>query len=194
MAAPTKEKMKLITPVFRGSYVNAVKPRAIEEGGDPVFSMMMVLLKKDPETKAFMAKLEAAVSEACINKLGKDILPHTKLKHWFVQDGDTSDNEEHAGAWTFRASSKFRPGAIDHKTRNPLFEEEDLYSGAWYRASLDAWCWSNAFGTGCSLNLNNIMKMKDDAKFGGGAKPEQDFEAFLDEAGGADAAADMGLD
>ncbi len=148
--------------------------------------MMAVLKKSDPETKKFMARIEAAVTQCCVAKFGKDILPHAKLKHWPVQDGDLSDNEEHAGCWTFRASSKFKPGAIDAKG-NKLDGDEALYSGAWYRASIDVWGWDNPkFGRGVSFNLNNVFKVKDDEKFGGGAKPEEDFNEFMGETAAED--------
>ncbi len=192
--APPKELMKLITPPFRGSYCNLVKARAFEEGDEPQFNMMVVLKKGTPDTKKFLAQLEAAVTECCIAKFGKDMLPHSSLKHWPVQDGDLGDNEEHAGCWTFRAGSKFRPGAIEHGTKRALFEENELYSGAWYRASISVWGWNNPkYGKGVSFNLHNVMKIRDDEKFGGGAKPEEDFADHLDEAG-ADAASEMGLD
>lgn len=185
-----KQKVKIITPEFRGSYANLVKPRAIEEGQEPKYSITIVLKKKDPETIALIKKLEAAFNVAMIEKLGKAI-PFAACKHYPIKDGnkpneDGEVSEITKGCWTFAASNKFKPGVID-KNGNKLFSEDDLYSGAWYRASISAWAWKHATGgKGVSVNLDSLMKIKDDGRYGGGSNPEQDFEDHIDSSGEED--------
>lgn len=175
------KKMKIITPVFRGSFANLVTPRAIEEGGELKFSIMAVLPKADPETKRCMARIEAAVTECLKLDHGKDILPHSSLKHWPIADGDTMGEgyEAQKGSWCFRASGKFKPQCID-MAQQVLTRADELYSGAWYRISFDVYYWTGKYGTGVSFGLLNVLKVRDDEQFTSRGKAEDDFSEFLD--------------
>lgn len=183
-----KPKTKIITPEFRGSYVTLVKPRAQEEGKEPKYSINIVLKKKAPETIAFLKRLEASFNASMIEKLGKAI-PFAACKYYPVHDGDKPDEDGEVsditkGCWRIYASNKFKPGCID-KAGQKLFSEEDLYSGAWYRASVSTWAWKNDLGgRGVSINLDNVMKLKDDDKYGGGgSKAEDDFAEHIEGSG-----------
>ena len=176
----------IITPEFRGSYVTLVKPRAISDEPDAElkYSINILLPKDSPETKAFIKKLEGAFAASMTEKLGKPI-PFANCRHYPIHDGDKADDDGNVdeitkGCWVIYASNKRKPGAIDMKG-NKLFSEDDLYSGAWYRASLSTWAWTNPkFGKGVSINLDNVLKVKDDEAFGGrAAPPEDDFKSFL---------------
>ncbi len=181
---------RLTTPVFRGSYCNLVTPRAVSED-DPdekQYSMSVVLRKDDPAAVKFMKQFEKAVSAACIEKFGKD-MPRSSLKHYPVKDADEDTNSEGEvlatanpeweGCWIINAKNKRKPGAID-KAGNKLFSDDELYSGAWYMASLNVWAWAGKkFGKGVSVSLNNVLKDHDDDQFAGGASAEKDFESHI---------------
>lgn len=187
MSDDKKKKTKIVTPEFRGSYVTLVKPRAIEEGKEPKYSMNIVLKKKDPETIKFIKRLEAAFQAEMIETLGK-ALPFAACKHYPIRDGnkpneDGEVSEITKGCWVITASNKFKPGCID-KNGNKLISEDELYSGAFYRASVSAWAWKHATGgKGVSVNLDNVMKIKDGDRFGGGSSAEADFEEYIDSDG-----------
>lgn len=179
-------KPKLITPEGRGSYVTLIKPRAVSDEPDAElkYSYNHLMLKESAETKAFIKKLEAAFIAAMIDSpIGKPI-PFTNCKHYPIRDGDMPNDDGEIdpitkGHWIIYATNRHKPGAIDLQG-NKLFSEDDLYSGAWYRISVSAWAWSNKFGKGVSLNLDNVLKVRDDAKFGGGgAPPEDDFAQYV---------------
>ena len=181
-----ERKPNLITPMFRGSYCNLITPRvpgkkgAAQEGKDPKYSILIVLPKDDPDTDKFLKRLRVAIDEATTEKFGKPVA-HQKLKHFPIRDGDADDNEDFAGHWLIPASSKFKPGALDSKGQK-LFSEDQLYSGAWYRAAISVWAWdSDLGGRGVSVNLHNVLKEKDDTRFGGGTAAEDDFKAHIRE-------------
>lgn len=185
-AAPISDS--LVTPEFRGSYCNLVKPRTIEEGKEPEYSLIVTLKKGDPETKKFILKLHAAMAAVYLAKMGKLPKDVTQLKHYPIADGDKDEKtDDWAGYWLIRAKNKRKPGAIDQHG-NKLFSEEELYSGAWYRASIAPWAWNNPkFGAGVSIDLRNVFKIRDDEKFSGSnEKPEDAFGEFMGKSEGAD--------
>jgi hypothetical protein len=168
---------KLITPVFRGSFVHLVEPKAPAPGADPKYSIAIVLPKGDPATKAFMKSLNEMVMAKATEKFGK--VPKKLKKPW--KDGDAEDREEWAGCWVVSASNKTRPGVVGPDLQ-PVMEPEVLYSGAYYRASITSWGWKHATGgEGNSLNLDNVMWVKDGEPFTNRAKAEDDFADFAGE-------------
>lgn len=169
---------KLVTPVFRGSFVHLVEPKAPAAGADPVYSIAIVLPKDDPETKKFMKALQDAVNAAAKEKFGQ--VPKKLKKPW--KDGDEEDDRpEWEGAWVVNAKSKSRPGVVD-RALQPVMDAEQLYSGAYYRASVSEWCWQHEVGgKGVSLNLDNVMWVKDGEPFSSRSKAEDDFSDFAEE-------------
>lgn len=188
-----KKSAKLTTPEFRGSFVNLVKARAIEAGKEPKFSIMIVLPQGTPETSAFLTKLKKALDDAYQAKHGK-LVPAANMKHYPIKDGATTGIEGMEKCWCITAANKYKPGAIS-KAGEKLLTEEDLYSGAWYRVSVSGWAWAHATGgKGVSVNLESVLKVKDDTRIGGGSNPDEDFAQYIDTEGGEDAPATDGDD
>ena len=169
---------KLKTPVFRGSFVHLVEPKAPAPGAEPKYSMAIVLPKEDPVTKAFMKELSAMVNGKATEKFGK--LPKKLKKPW--KDGDAEDREEWDGCWVVNASNKSRPGIVGPDLQ-PVMDPEILYSGAHYRASISAWGWKHPTGgEGVSLNLDNVMWVQDGEAFVSRTNAADDFAEFASEA------------
>lgn len=161
----------IITPEFRGSFVNLAEPRPPAEGQAPVYSMVVVIPK---EETAFLEKLEQEVERVANEKWGK-VPPRLKTT---LRDGDEEDRPEFKGCIVFNVKSKARPGIVDNDLQ-PIMDPEELYSGAWYRASINAYAWEHPTGgKGVSFGLNNVMKIKDDEAFSGKQAAEEDFKAF----------------
>lgn len=179
-----KAKNVIITPEFLGSYVTLVKPRAIEADKEPKYSINMVLKKKLPTTIAFLKKLEASFNASMIEKLGK-ALPFASCKHYPVRDGDKPNedgeiNEITKGCWVVYASANFKPNSLDRRGQK-LLSEDQLYSGAIYVAAITTWAWKHPTGgKGVSINLDNVLKMRDGERIGGGRPAEQDFAGLID--------------
>jgi hypothetical protein len=175
---------KIVTPPFRGSYVNFLTPRKPSEDADPQYSVLIVLPKKDKKTKLFMKRLDDAIDGVLKEKFGK-VIPRARLNNFPVKDGDDDvdddGNAQFPGCWLIRATNKRKPGVIDKKG-NDLFEEEDVYSGAWYHVSVSPWAWDHKTGgKGVSINLHNACKVKDDEKFTSIADAHEDFGELLED-------------
>ena len=165
---------KLITPEFRGSFVHLVKPHAPKGQPDakPRFQITAPISKTDP----FWKKVEALIQETAIGKWGK-VPPKMKSP---IKDGDAEERPEFEGCFVIQASSNNKPDAVD-KNLQPIMSEEELYSGAWYRASIRAYAWDHPTGgKGVSIALDNVMKVRDDEHFSGRTRAEDDFADFAD--------------
>jgi hypothetical protein len=166
---------KIITPMFRGSFVHLNEPHAMKgvEGAKPKYSITVVIPKADP----FWAKVDKLVNETAMAKWGK-IPPKLKTP---VRDGDEEGRPETAGMSTFNASSMNRPGVVDANLQ-PVIDPEEIYSGAYYRASIRAFAWEVPTGKGVSIALDNVQKVKDGEKFSGRTDAASDFADFGAEA------------
>lgn len=184
---------KLMTPVFRASYANLLKPKQRKDAKPddaPKYSVLIVLSKKLNTTKVFLAKLEKAMLAASLEKHGKPI-PKNKLKHWPIRDGD-EENEDGdvdpnlAGCWCINASTKRKPQVVDKKGEL-LTSEDEVYSGAWFMATVRPWAWDNVTGgKGVSIELNNLLKDRDDDSLAGGtSKATDDFADHISDDGEA---------
>lgn len=163
--------MKLITPVNRASFCHLVEPKAPAAGAPPVYSMALVLPKDDPDTKKFMKNLKAAAESRAQEKFGQ--VPKKLKFPW--KDGDKEDRTEWEGCWIVSAKSKSRPGIVGADLQ-PVMDPEILYSGAYYRASVSEWAWDHSTGgKGISLNLDNVMWVKDGEPFSARTAAEDDF-------------------
>jgi len=179
---------KIVTPPFRGSFVHLTQPHAMkvapgEKQPEPRYQITIPIPKNDP----FWKKFDKMVEDAAIAKWGK-VPPKLKTPK---KDGDDTDMDgnvrpEFAGRWSIQASSKNKPGLVDASLQ-PIMSEDEIYSGAWYRASVRCYAWDHPTGgRGVSVALDNCMKVKDDEAFSGKSSAADDFKEFAS----ADADAD----
>lgn len=188
--ADDKNATRFRTPEFRGSYVSVMKARQMKNDDgtpkDPEFEITMVLPKENP----FWKTLAGKIREASMKKFGK-VLPTIKLgkEKYPIKDADEYLNDdgelkrpEWAGCYFARMHSKSRPGVVKRDDDGDLvdvIERDEIYSGAWYVCGANAGGWTHSTGKGVSLYLNNVLKIKDDAAFGGGPSPDDDFSDYV---------------
>lgn len=142
---------------------------------DGVFRTSILVPKKD---KALIQQIEEAIEEAKeygkTAKWGGKIPRNLKIA---FQDGDDSDLDkypENEGHYLLNARSKKKVGLVDID-RQPILDPEEIYSGCWAYVSVTSFAYDNE-SKGVSFFLNNIMKARDDERFGGGgATAEEDF-------------------
>ena len=164
---------KLITPEFRGSFVHLDKPSRMQ--GDPDSEPRYQILIALPKDGPFWDEPEDANDAAAKAKFNGKIPPKFKSP---IKDGDDEPYDNLKGCLFVNASNSRRPGVVDEDL-NPVMDGDELYSGAWYRASINAWAWSHATGgKGASISLNNVMKIRDDERYDGGTSAEEDFSSF----------------
>ena len=143
-----------------------------EEG---VFRTSALIPKTD---KDLIKQIEDAIEEA--KEYGKSAkwggkIPRN-LKIAF-QDGDDTDIDkypENEGHFLINARSKKKVGLVD-SDRQPILDADEIYSGCWAYISISSFAYNNE-SKGVSFFLNNIMKARDDERFGGGtSSPDDDF-------------------
>lgn len=164
---------KLITPEFRGSFVHLDKPSRMKGDPDsePRYQILIALPKDDP----FWDEVEDAIEEAAKEKFNGKVPPKFKSP---IKDGDDEEYDNLKGMLFINASNSRKPGLVDADLE-PIMDGSELYSGAWYRASINVWAWTHATGgKGASVSLNNVMKIRDDERFDGGTSAEDDFAGF----------------
>lgn len=178
---------------FRGSFVSLVKPSLPPGETDESkarYQITIVLPKKDP----FWKLAAEAIKRAATEKWGK--IPAKFVNP--IKDGDENVDDdgdlrypEFAGCYTLQVSTKRRPGIVDARLQ-PITDPDELYSGAYYRATVGTYVWEHPTGgKGVSFNLNNVQKVKDGEPLDGSTTADKDFADFAEEEaedgeGGAD--------
>ena len=160
---------------FRGSYVNLAEPRGI--AGDPNSAERYSMLIPLPKDDEFWTEAKAFIDAKAKDKWG-NIPPKLKTP---IKDGDDMGESIFAGCLYIQASNDRQPGLVDAALK-PITDPNQLYSGAWYRASLTAYAWEHPTGgKGVSFSLANVQFVRDDEPLDGRTSPQDDFKDFMDE-------------
>ncbi len=172
MAKKDRDEMKLTTPEFRGSYVTLKKPRAFGNSA-PKYSITITLPDDHEFWDDLMDKIDAAAEKRWEGKIPKNL----KIP---IRHGDETENEDWVDQKFCQASSEDRPGIIDVDGED-IIDFSELYSGAWYRASIRtyAWHYPETNAKGVSIALDNVMKIRDDEPFSGRSSAADDFAEFV---------------
>lgn len=176
MSNAEKVDAKLITPEFRGSFVQVMEPKAFDQSQDPKYSMVIVIPKEDK----FVADLNKMIEKVAIEKWGE--LP--KKLRTFIKDGDQEEEKyDWAGNIVFTASNKSKPGVVVKAESGQLVEpmnNEEIYSGAYYRAAIRPYAYEYNNSKGVAISLDNVMKVKDGEKFTSRTTAQDDFADFCE--------------
>lgn len=145
--------------------------------GDPdngKFMTNVLIPKEEKETiKAIREAIEAAKKNGIVSRWdGKE----PKKLDLPLRDGDTDkeDDDVYADHFFINAKCTSRPGVVDKK-RNPIMDEDDVYSGMWAVVSVTFFPYNVSGNKGIACGLNNVMKTKDDERLGGRTSAESDF-------------------
>ena len=171
-----RDEFKLMTPEFRGSFVHLVKARSYGDG-EPKFSITVVLERDDP----FWAKLEKRIDDVARKKFGS--IPERMESP--IKSGKDMKLPEFKGMDFCRAQSTEKPGVVDVEGVT-LLDRNALYSGAWYRAVIKPYAWEFGKKRGVSIQLDNVLKVRDDDPLSGKASAADDFADYVDGDGGED--------
>jgi len=100
--------------------------------------------------------------------------------HVPIRHGDETEYEDWENQKFCQASSEDRPGIIDIDGED-IIDFSELYSGAWYRASIRtyAWHYPQTNKKGVSIALDNVMKIRDDEPFSGRSSAADDFAEYV---------------
>ena len=178
MSKNYKNPTKVITgPKTRWSYANVWDPKSIN-GGTPKYSVSLIIPKSDVATvKKIEAAIQAAYEEGDSKLKGSSkSVPSLKVLKTPLRDGDLErpDDAAYADSYFINANSNKRPGVVD-LARNPILDQEEIYSGCYCRFSLMFYPFSTNGNNGVAVGLNNLQKVSDGERLAGGSKAEDDF-------------------
>jgi len=168
-----KEGTKVVFGPCRLSYThvfNKYNPDGPEAEGK--FMTNVLIPKTEKETiEAIKKAVEEAKKQGIVNKWGGK---EPKKLDMPLRDGDEKDDENYENHLFLNAKSNTRPGIVD-KNKVPIVDEEEVYSGVWAIVSVTFFAYDKNGNRGIACGLNNIMKFKDDDRFGGRVSAESDF-------------------
>lgn len=180
----------LITPKFRAAFISifkATKPKNAKPDQAPKYSIRAAF-PPDTDLTALKKIAEATAKEQWGDKVAK-----MQLRSPFRKNEDLETPIPGIGddwiVMTFSANEDRRPGIVG-PNNHAIIDEDDVYSGAWYRAQVRPYAYDQQGNKGVSFGLQNVQKLKDDEPIGAGRVPaEKAFEAVTDDAeeGAADA-------
>lgn len=160
---------KIVTGKVRFSFAHVFEPQAPQGGGDPKYSVTLLIPKADTTT---VGKINAAIAEArenYCNKNGASALP--QKPNTTIHDGDgTRDSgdpygPECKGCYVITVSSKVKPIVVD-AFGNPITDPGEVYSGCYGRASINFYGYNANGKKGISAGLLAVQKLADGEPFG----------------------------
>lgn len=174
MITPTVKDTKVVFGPCRLSYTHVFTKYAPDGDTDNGKYMTNVLIpKSEKETvKALQQAIEAAKKSGIVSKWGGKEPKNLELP---LRNGDTDkDDGVYEDCFFINAKSSTRPGICD-KNKNPIVDEEEIYSGVYAYVSVSFYPYDKNGNRGIACGLNNIMKFKDGERLGGRTSTETDF-------------------
>lgn len=174
MITPTVKDTKVVFGPCRLSYTHVFTKYAPDGDTDNGKYMTNVLIpKSEKETvKALQQAIEAAKKSGIVSKWGGKEPKNLELP---LRNGNTDkDDEVYEDCFFINAKSSTRPGICD-KNKNPIVDEEEIYSGVYAYVSVSFYPYDKNGNRGIACGLNNIMKFKDGERLGGRTSAENDF-------------------
>lgn len=173
------DPMKVLTGECRLSYCNLTTPRAAQQGGEPKYSVTLLIPKTDMATKADIdAAIQAAANEALSKVWNGARPPQLRVP---IYDGDgvrpsgVPFGDECKGHWVMTASTKNKPQVVGIDNINCELAPSDIYSGMYARVTIRFFGYSNSGNKGIGCGLGNVMKTRDGEALAGSASASVDF-------------------
>ena len=165
-------KVKIVTGKVRFSYANVFTPKAGMSGGDPKYSVSLIIPKSDTET---VNKIKKAFEDAKTTNAAYFGGTVPKGLKGGLRDGDEErDDPSYAGCYFINANSAQRPDIVD-ANRESIIDPNEFYSGCYGRASVTMYPYDQSGSRGIAFGLNNVMKLEDGEKLGGPTSAAVDF-------------------
>lgn len=166
-------KVKVVTGKVRFSYANVFQPASSIEGGTPKYSVSIIIPKSDKETVAKLQKAFDDTKSAAAGFFGGSV---PKMLKGGLRDGDMEKEGDpaYANSYFINANSVQKPGVVDQDL-NPIIDTSEFYSGCYGRASITFYPYNAQGSKGIACGLNNIQKLEDGERLGGGTTAAADF-------------------
>jgi hypothetical protein len=191
---------KVVTPKFRGAFVRFFEPETgNREDGSPYKRWgCTAIFEKGADLTALKDAAMAAAKELWGDKAAQ-MLKHPKFKSPF-KDGGTMVNKEgtlyagfEEGQTTVKLATEQQAPDVVNGAREAIIDASECYSGAYYRASVVPMAYEHPKGgLGISFKLQNVQKLGDGERLGGGQRAEakDEFDAVTSAEGASAKSAD----
>jgi len=176
-----KEKLKTngVSPKFRLSFPNLIKPKAGFKNQEPSYSVQMLYKKDGNEIEMEKFKeFKRLAFNAAINKWKtKENFPEGMKWPWKDADAHKSMKKlaSHKGMFAIEARTYNRPGTLgmDKQECDP----KTLYAGCYAVASVNFYAYGDDgdANVGVSCGLNNVCMVANGDKLGGATNAKDDF-------------------
>lgn len=163
---------KVVFGPCRLSFTHVFNKYSPNGEGDGKYMTNVLIPKSEKKTiKALKQAIEAAKKAGVVSKWGGK---EPKKLDMPLHDGDDKDDDVYQDHFYINAKCKTRPGVVD-KSKNPIVDEEEMYSGVWAFVSVTFYAYDASGNRGVACGLNNLMKFKDDDHLGGRVSADSDF-------------------
>ena len=180
--------MAITTGKVRASYVHIFQPRVSDNGGDPKYSVTLLIPKTDTVTiNGIYAEIERAKQEGAQKAFNGNIPPQCRTP---LYDGDgyrqsgEAFGEECRGCMVITASAKQQPVIVGLDMQN-ILNPADVYSGCYIRANINFFAYNSNGNKGIGCGLNAVQKIEDGEPLGGRVSAEEAFGGANAYAGGS---------
>ncbi len=156
--------MAMTTGKVRASFVNIFQPKAPANGGEPKYSITLLIPKTDTATlNAIYAEIEKAKQEGAQKAFKGAVPPMCKTP---LHDGDgfrpsgEAFGEECRGHMVITASAKLQPSVVGLDMQ-PVINPAEVYSGCYVRANINFFAYNTNGNKGIGCGLNAVQKIED---------------------------------
>lgn len=160
---------KVVTGKVRFSFAHLFEPQAPQGGGDPKYSVTLLIPKSDTVTLDNIKKAMAEARENYCKRNGASALPakpnHTLHDGDGMRDSGDPYGPECKGCWVITVSSKKQPVIVDN-FRNEITDPGEVYSGCYGRAAINFYGYNSNGKKGISAGLLSVQKLHDGEPFG----------------------------
>lgn len=160
---------KVVTGKVRFSFCNIFTPKEPQGGGDPKYSVTLLIPKSDTATLGKIKDAIAEARESFCSRNGANALPvkpnHTLHDGDGVRDSGDPYGPECKGCYVITVSSKNKPVIVD-AFRNEITDPGEVYSGCYGRASINFFGYNANGKKGISAGLFGVQKLHDGEPFG----------------------------
>ena len=163
---------KVVFGPCRLSFTHVFNKYSPNGEGEGKYMTNVLIPKSEKKTiKALDQAIEAAKKAGVVSKWGGK---EPKKLDMPLRDGDDKEDDVYQDHFYINAKCNTRPGVVD-KNKNPIVDEEEMYSGVWAFVSVTFYAYDVSGNRGVACGLNNLMKFKEDDHLGGRVSADSDF-------------------
>ena len=167
---PQKDPRRVITPKARLNFATLFTPRAGMDGGEPVYSYVLVF-----EAGTDLTAMKNAAWNAAYEKWGDKAKTMT-LRNPFRPNSDREGQSGFPPGGVFiSCRSKAKPQVVDGAKR-PITSPDEIYSGCYVRAAVQAFAYDQKGNKGVSFAAGPLQKWEDGERLDNRITADQAFE------------------